>query len=155
MKKLILLPLAALFAQAAVADEVVNKQVTVTATIPTATFFVEGFGSNWMNEVQDLAYDPRSDSLYNIDRQIQVKSTIGPIEASLVNDPQMSNGAEDIPLKVSIDGKALSTVAQKLTTAAGDAKILDFQIAAIKPATGYKPGAYQGMVNMMFETAAP
>lgn len=155
MKRLTLLALALIASTQALAADPIEKQVTVSATIPTTAFYVEPYGGNWMNDVQELSYQPSSDTLAPVRKQLQAKSTVGPIEALLINDAAISNGPDNIALVVSIAGTPLSTTAKKIMTDVTGMKILDFQVDATKPAGGFKPGTYQGVVNMMFQTAAP
>jgi hypothetical protein len=155
MKKLTLLALAMLASTQALAADPIEKQVTVSAVIPTTAFYVEPFGGNWMNDVQELGYQPTTDTLLPVRKQLQAKSTVGPIEALLINDAAISNGPDSIPLVVSIAGTTLTTTAKPIMTDVTAAKILDFQVDAPKPSGGFKPGTHQGVVNMMFQTAAP
>ena len=80
------LPLALMIAAgSAVAADPIEKQVTVTATIPTENFYVEPVGGNWMNEPQDMAWNSFQQTLQPIRKQLQVRSTTGPISAYLLN----------------------------------------------------------------------
>lgn len=155
MKKLTLMALARIASTQAMATDPIEKQVTVSATIPTTAFYVEPYGSNWMNDVQDMGYNAINDSLMPVNKQLMAKSTVGPIEALLLNDATISNGADSIALVVSIAGVPLNTTAKPIVTDATAQKILDFKVDATKPAAGFKPGTYQGVVNMMFQTKAP
>ncbi|NBA93693.1 CS1 type fimbrial major subunit [Pseudomonas sp. R5(2019)] len=152
------LPLALLVAGNAFAADPIEKQVTVTASIPTENFYVEPVGGNWMNDPQSMRWNPVQESLEPIQKQLQVKSTIGAISARLLDPPIIASGANSIGLAVSIAGTELTTSAQPVVAAAAAAPgtVVGFEIAAIKPAAGkYVAGNYQGVVNMMFETAAP
>lgn len=155
MKKLTLLALAMIASTQAMAADPIEKQVTVSATIPTTTFYVEPYGSNWMNEVQEMGYNAISETLMPVNKQLMAKSTIGPIEALLLNDAAMSNGADSIALVVSIAGTTLGTAAKPIMNDTTGQKVLDFKVDATKPAAGFKPGTYQGVVSMLFQTATP
>ena len=158
MKALMLaLPFAALVAGPAMADDLIEKQVLITATVPTANFYVEPVGGNWMNDPQDMAWNSFQGTLTPVRKQLQAKSTIGPITAHLLSPAVVSSGLDSIGLDVKIGDTVLTTSATEILTEAQAAPgaIVDFEVAAQTPAGGYKPGNYQGLVSMMFETAAP
>ncbi len=151
-------PLACCLASPVWAAELIEKQVTVTATVPTAAFFVEPIGGNWMNDPQDLAYNSFTKTFVPIRKQLQAKNTAaGGINAKLMRPAVIVSGADQIPLTVSVGGKDLNhTTAQLVVNQAdaqaGNGAVVDFQIAsALAAGTAPKPGNYQGEVNMMFE----
>lgn len=75
------IPLAVMAASGVQAADPIEKQVLITATVPTAAFYVEPVGGNWMNAPQDMAWNPVNSSFYPITKQLNAKSTIGPITA--------------------------------------------------------------------------
>ncbi|MFF7108006.1 CS1 type fimbrial major subunit [Pseudomonas sichuanensis] len=154
---LLALPLALMAATGVQAADPIEKQVLITATVPTAAFYVEPVGGNWMNDPQDMAWNPVSSSFYPINKQLQAKSTIGPITARLLSPASIVSGIDAIDLNVRVGATDLSTTAQVVLPQAQAAagSLMDFVVEAQSPAGGYKPGAYQGLVSMMFETAAP
>jgi len=155
---LLALPLALLGATCALAADPIEKQVQVIATVPTATFYVEPVGGGWMNDPQELQWNSIQSSFDTIDKQLQVKSTIGPISAYLMSPPVISSGANAIDLDVKVAGTSLSTTSTEVVSAtqATPGAIVGLQIAAKAPATGnFVAGNYQGLVSMVFETAAP
>ncbi|EIK95993.1 hypothetical protein PMM47T1_13575 [Pseudomonas sp. M47T1] len=158
MKKLFLaLPLALLFAGNAMAVDPIEKQVTVTAQIPTDNFFVEPVGGNWMNDPQEMAWNSFQETLQPISKQLQVKSTTGAISAYLLTPAVMTSGANNIALNVSVAGKSLTTTAAEVVSAsqAAPGATVGFQVAAVGNGATFVPGNYQGVVNMMFETVTP
>lgn len=158
MKALMLaLPFAVLAAGPAMADDPIEKQVLITATVPTAAFYVEPVGGNWMNDPQDMAWNSFQGSLTPVRKQLQAKSTIGPITAHLLSPAVVSSGLDAIDLDVKIGDTVLTTSATEILTdvQAAPGAVVDFEVAPQVPAGGYKPGIYQGLVSMMFETAAP
>ncbi len=158
MKALMLaLPFAALVAGPAMADDPIEKQVLITATVPTAAFYVEPVGGNWMNDPQDMAWNSFQGSLSPVRKQLQAKSTIGPITAHLLSPAVVNSGVDAIDLDVKIGDTVLTTSATEILTdvQAAPGAVVDFEVAPQVPAGGYKPGIYQGLVSMMFETAAP
>lgn len=92
MKKLFLaLPLA-LAAGSVFAADPIEKQVLITATVPTASFFVEPVGGNWMNDPQNMAWNPHMETLSPIRKQLEAKSTVGPITAHLLTPAVVTSG---------------------------------------------------------------
>ncbi|MEE1923594.1 CS1 type fimbrial major subunit [Pseudomonas sp. 148P] len=150
------LPLALMMAAgSAIAADPIEKQVTITATIPTESFYVEPVGGNWMNEPQDMAWNSFQQTLQPIRKQLQVRSTTGPISAYLLNPATITSGADTIGLDVSVAGKALTLTSSEVISEeqAAPGAIVGFEVAAqTAGAGGYTPGNYLGVVNMMFET---
>lgn len=161
MKNVLLaLPLALVFAGPAMAVDPIEKQVTVTATVPTEKFFVDPVGGNWMSDPQDMAWNASQETLQPIRKQLRVKSTTGAISAYLLHPPAMTAGAGSIGLDVRVNGAALGTASAVVVPApqAASESVVDFMIAAKEANTvdkKYLPGNYQGTVNMMFETVTP
>lgn len=152
------LPVAMLFAGVAMADQRIDHIVTVTATVPTDKFIVEPLGGNWMNEPQNMSFKPVDGSLEPIRKQLTMKSTSGAITAKLLNSPTMTSGTNSIGLNVRVGTQALSTTSETVANAtdAAAGTVVDFLVTAgTKPAAGYAPGAYQGTVNLVFETPDP
>lgn len=157
MSKLWFAPILLLVSGSLVAAERIDHTVTVTAQIPTDSFYVQPVG-DWMNNTQKLSYNPFSKKLDSLNKQMEVKSTTGGIKGYLVYPPTMTSGADNIGLVVKVAGKALSTTSAELVTAADakNGKTVAFEIVpAAAPATGYVPGTYQGTVSMVFEADAP
>ncbi|MBV4537408.1 MULTISPECIES: CS1 type fimbrial major subunit [Pseudomonas] len=157
-RTLFALPLAMCCATSAFAIDPIEKQVQVTAQIPTAAFFVEPVGGNWMNDPQEMSWNSYQERLDPITKQLQVKSTIGPISAYLVSPAVIASGAHNIGLDVKVGDTVLKTTPAEVVSAAQAAPgaIIGFEVSAQPaPAAGYEPGSYQGLVSMMFETAAP
>jgi hypothetical protein len=154
---LLALPFAVLAAGPAMAEDPIEKQVLITATVPTANFYVEPVGGNWMNDPQDMAWNSFQGSLTPVRKQLQAKSTIGPITAHLLSPAIVSSGVDAINLDVKIAGTVLTTNATEILSAAQalPGATVDFEVEPQVPAGGYVPGNYQGLVSMMFETAAP
>jgi hypothetical protein len=157
---LFVLPLALAFAANAYAVDPIEKQVTVTATIPTEAFFVEPVGGNWMNDPQDMNWNSYQQTLQPIRKQLQVKSTTGAISAYLLHPAVMTGGAGNIGLDVSVNGTPLKLTPDPVVPApqAAAGATVEFLIAAQAANTAdgkYLPGNYQGVINMMFETVTP
>nr|WP_219857587.1 CS1 type fimbrial major subunit [Pseudomonas monteilii] len=152
------LPLTLLFAGAAFAVDPIEKQVQIVAQVPTDAFFVEPVGGNWMNDPQEMAWNSYQQKLDPIRKELQVKSTVGPITAYLVSPAVIASGTHNIGLDVTVGDTVLKTTPAEVVSAAQAASgaTVGFNVAAqAAPSTGYEPGNYQGLVSMIFETAAP
>ena len=157
-RSLLALPLTLLFAGAAFAVDPIEKQVQIVAQVPTDTFFVAPVGGNWMNDPQEMTWNDHQQKLDPIRRQLEVKSTVGPITAYLVTPAVIASGTDNIGLDVTVGDTVLQTTPAEVVSAAQAAPgaTIGFNVAAqAAPSTGYKPGNYQGLVSMIFETAAP
>lgn len=157
MKRLWFTPALLLASGTLMAAEKVEHTVTVTAQIPTENFYVQPVG-DWMNTPQKLTFNPFSQKLDPLAKQLEMKSTLGPIKGYLVYPATMASGKESIRLTVNVAGTELTTTSQDLLNQA-DARAgkqvgLEI-IPAAAPTGGYKPGNYQGIVSMMFESEAP
>jgi hypothetical protein len=94
-------------------------------------------------------------------KYFDVKHDTSAIEARLESEPYLSNGneAENIYLRVSFNGQALSHDAQprQVVSAqeamAGSRVRLDIEPTI--PTGGYKPGSYYGNVLLVFSAVAP
>jgi len=157
-RTLLALPLTMSLVGAAHAVDPIEKQVTVTAQVPTDAFFVEPVGGNWMNDPQEMSWNSYQARLDPVRKELRVKSTIGPITGYLVSPAVIASGTHSIGLDVKVGDTVLQTTPAEILTAAQAAPgaIIGFEVAA-QPATGagYEPGNYQGLVSMIFETAAP
>ena len=97
-------------------------------------------------------------TLEPIRKQLTMKSTSGAITAKLMNTPTMTSGTNSIGLNVKVGSQALSTTSEIVANVADAAAgtVVDFLVTAGgKPSAGYVPGAYQGTVNLVFETPDP
>ncbi|MFK0036027.1 CS1 type fimbrial major subunit [Pseudomonas monteilii] len=157
-RSLLALPLTLLFAGAAFAVDPIEKQVQIVAQVPTDAFFVEPVGGNWMNDPQEMAWNSYQQKLDPIRKELQVKSTVGPISAYLVSPAVIASGTHNIGLDVTVGDTVLQTTPAEVVSAtqAAPGATIGFSVAAqAAPSTGYEPGNYQGLVSMIFETAAP
>jgi CS1 type fimbrial major subunit len=151
--KYLALPLALLAAsQAMAANDVVSKQIQVTAYIPTSAFSIIDEGG-WMNQTQQM--NLKNGNLQKISNRIIAKSTTGAINARLENAAVLTSRNHSIPLTITANGVDLSTTATEII-AAGDAAApyyMNMDISA--PAGPYEPGDYMGFVDVTFETPLP
>lgn len=153
----VVLAIGALFCSSVMAIERVEHTVTVTAQIPTDNFYVQPVG-DWINSPQSLEYNVYTKALSPVSRQLDIKSTLGPVRAFLSSPASIASGVNTIPLVVSVAGQALTTTPAVIMNAAdaNTGKIVGLDIIASNaPVAGYTPGTYQGVVHMMFESEAP
>lgn len=151
-------PITLLVAMNSFAAEKIEHQVTVIAQIPSENFFVQPTGNdNWINSQQKLAYNAHTKKLDQLNKQLEVKSTIGAITGYLSNPAIIASGNDNIALTVKVGGIELKTSATELVDVdnAKMGKTLGLEIIPTVPASGYVAGNYQGMVNMIFESEAP
>ncbi|WP_028694818.1 CS1 type fimbrial major subunit [Pseudomonas cremoricolorata] len=156
-RSLLALPLALMVTGSAFAVDPIDKQVMVTAVVPTAAFYVEPV-SDWMNDPQELPWNPTRSTFGEIRHQLQAKSSVGPITGYLLNAPVLTSGLDAIDLNVRVGTTDLETTSKEILTAAQalPGTTMDFVITAKTPANGtFTPGNYQGLVSMMFETDTP
>ncbi|ENO3977955.1 CS1 type fimbrial major subunit [Aeromonas veronii] len=157
MKMLSLFPALLLASGSLIAAERIEHTVTVTAQIPTENFYVQPVG-DWMNTPQKLAFNSFNNKLEPLAKQLDMKSTIGPIKGYLLYPSTIISGKESIGVTVKVAGVELTTSSKDLLNQAdaNTGKKVGFEIIpAAAPAGGYKPGNYQGIVSMMFESEAP
>ncbi|MFM5204208.1 CS1 type fimbrial major subunit [Aeromonas veronii] len=157
MNRLWFAPILLLASGSLMAAERIEHTVTVTAQIPTDKFYVQPVG-DWMNTPQKLTYNPFNQQLEPLAKQLEMKSTLGPIKGYLVYPATMASGKESIGLTVKVGGVALTTTSADLLNQAdaNTGKQVGLEIIpAVAPTGGYKPGNYQGIVSMMFESEAP
>ncbi|MFM4711411.1 CS1 type fimbrial major subunit [Aeromonas veronii] len=157
MKMLSLFPALLLASGSLMAAERIEHTVTVTAQIPTDKFYVQPVG-DWMSTPQKLTFNPFSQKLDPLAKQLEMKSTLGSIKGYLVYPATMASGKESIGLTVKVGGVALTTTSTELLTKAdaNTGKQVGLEIIpAVAPSGGYEPGNYQGIVSMMFESEAP
>lgn len=148
--KFLALPLVLLAAgQAMAADNVISKQIQVTAYVPTAAFSIIDEGG-WMNKTQEMGMI--NGNLQKITNRVVAKSTSGAITARLENAAVLTSRNNSIPLTISANGVALDLTAQEIVPA-GDAANPYYMNMDIAAATGpYQPGDYMGFVDVTFET---
>lgn len=133
------------------AQNVIEKSVTITASIPTNDFYVTPVG-DWMSKTQELSWNSATKELSSVKEQVSLKHAQGSITARLLAPGQLTSDTNSIPLKVIMNGKQLNEttaveVASEAEAPAG--KVVPF---AIEPTQGnHAVGDYSGVVNLIFE----
>ncbi|WP_339449135.1 CS1 type fimbrial major subunit [Pseudomonas sp. EA_5y_Pfl2_R50] len=131
----------------------------VSVSIPVSEFYVLPVDPGWMGLEQKLEWDIVTSELSPLRKHFDVKNSAGGVAARLNAQPYISNGrdSENIALDVRFN-KIKLTVNNAEVISAIDGKAgkrAELMIAAVKPAIGYKPGAYYGSVHLIFEAVAP
>ncbi len=132
----------------------------VSVRIPTLQFYVTPTDPGWMHKEQELQWDVRTSTLGSLRKEFDVLNDGGAVSAKLVAPPYLSNGnaPDNIQLKVKFNGVVLDAQAYHQVVSAQEAKVgsrVPLEIIPQMTAGGYKPGAYNGNVNMIFNAAAP
>jgi len=150
---------AALGLSAANAADPQSYTINLKASVPDDTFHVIPVENGWINQTQDMGYDIATSKLQVFEKQFQYKNTDGGIQATLTGNlntdgkPQLSNGTDIIPLKVTFNHIALSKTATTVVTAAnaktGGRTALSIAQEDEKPLTVH--GSFTGSVSMIFE----
>ncbi|HIE5355103.1 TPA: CS1 type fimbrial major subunit [Stenotrophomonas maltophilia] len=135
-------------------------QINVTATVPTSTGLQISPVGDWAGETQDLPWNMTTQRLEPVQKQIDMKSGLGAITAHLAYDAKLAADAGEMPMTVSVAGKALAVgpaaaveVATEVEAAAGKRALVS--IAAAPVGGEYLQGNYSGTVSMMFESRSP
>lgn len=147
--KYLALPLVLLAGSNAMAADVINKQIQVTAFIPTAEFSILDEGG-WMNKTQQMSI--RNGNLEKISNRVIAKSTTGAISARLENPAVLTSRNNSINLTITANGVNLDSTTKEIIPASNAANpyYMNMDIAA---ASGpYQPGDYMGFVDVTFET---
>lgn len=134
-------------------------QISVEANIPSDNFYVIPVG-NWGADVQKMSWQPASKSLDTLRKSVDMKSAAGAIHGYLEQPASLFNGKDSIVITVNIADKPLAVGRDKKVEVMSDAdakagKRVSIEFVPTKPVDGYKPGAYNGVVSMMFESVAP
>ncbi|MBV6822355.1 CS1 type fimbrial major subunit [Pseudomonas sp. PD9R] len=133
----------------------------VSVNIPTLGFYVIPAETNWIHREQILPWNINTSTLGGLRKNFDVKHDTSAIEARLESEPYLSNGRADqnIYLRVSFNGTDLSHDPQpRQVVSAAEAVAggrFPLEIHPKTPAGGYKPGAYHGNVQLIFNAAAP
>ncbi|MFJ2363143.1 CS1 type fimbrial major subunit [Pseudomonas sp. NPDC087697] len=131
----------------------------VSVDIPTLGFYVIPAEADWIHREQILPWNLNTSSLGGLRKTFDVKHDSSAIEARLESEPYLSNGSDDIYLRVRFNDKELShdpqprQVVSAAEAMAGSRVRLDIDPKV--PTGGYKPGSYYGNVMLIFSAAAP
>ncbi|EBO8101279.1 adhesin [Salmonella enterica] len=147
---------------AAAADK---QEITISleATVPSDRFHVLPLDTSWMSQPQEMGYDVVTGTLRMFKKTFNYKNTGGAIRASLTGGlnsngaPQLSNGTDAIPLKVTfnrieLSGTGATVVKEDAAKAGGqaDLEITQLTQSGKSPAT-LSGGKYTGSVSVLFE----
>ncbi|MDD0970658.1 MULTISPECIES: CS1 type fimbrial major subunit [Pseudomonas] len=134
----------------------------VSVDIPTLGFYVIPSEADWIHREQTLPWDIHNSTLLGLRKSFDVKTDGSAIEARLENFPYLTAGGDsrdNIVLRVSFNGKELTQdpTPQEVVSAveAGAGRRVALEIVPREQPGGYKPGEYNGSVNIVFNVAAP
>ncbi|WP_192558906.1 CS1 type fimbrial major subunit [Pseudomonas allokribbensis] len=134
----------------------------VSVDIPTLGFYVIPSEADWIHREQTLPWDIHTSTLLGLRKSFDVKTDGSAIEARLENFPYLTAGGDsrdNIVLRVSFNGKELAqdpTPRQVVSVEEATAgRRVQLEIVPREQAGGYKPGEYNGTVNIVFNVAAP
>jgi hypothetical protein len=131
----------------------------VSLDIPSLAFYIIPSEAGWIHREQVLPWNSDASSLGGIRKHFDVKHDSSAIQARLESKPYLSNGRDNVYLRVSFNNTELSheTVPRQVVSAeqamAGGRFLLEIQPKV--PDGGYKPGTYHGNVQLIFNAAAP
>lgn len=131
----------------------------VSVDIPTLGFYVTPAESDWIHREQTLLWDEGTSRLGGLRKNFDVRHDTSAIEARLETKPYLSNGRENISLRVHFNNQLLSDESQpRQVVSAEQARTggrFPLEITPIRPAGNFKPGTYYGNVLLVFSAAAP
>lgn len=139
--------------------DTVSATIQVNTTIASADFKVRPVGkADFSGIIASLNYDEVNDkfSTYNIN--IESTFTTG-LKAQLLSAPNMTNGVDNLPIEVSVDGIALSSSSSSIDSTPPAAGVfvaypLDISVGTYTPVgASLSSGTYSGSVQILFEDA--
>lgn len=148
-------------AAAFAATEQYPLQVTVEATVPSATGLQISPVGDWAGQTQTMRWNIATQRLDPIQQQVDMKSGLGAIQAYLSTEAMLTSAGNAIDLTVNVAGKNLqvgpgnAVEVATATEAAGSKRAAVAITAAAAGGGGYVHGSYQGNVFMMFESGTP
>jgi len=153
---LILTPAAAM-----AAVEQFPLQVTVEASVPSATGLQISPVGNWAGQTQNMRWNIATQRLDPIQQQVDMKSGPGAINAYLTTEALLTSAGNAIGLTVAVAGQDLQVGAANAVEVATAVEAAASKRAAVAITAdaggedGYVHGNYQGNVFMMFESGTP
>ncbi|WP_412530559.1 CS1 type fimbrial major subunit [Burkholderia lata] len=152
-KTVLVMGLAAMYGVAMAESQ--NFDVSVTATVPTDTFYVSANGWD-PSQVQTMGWNHLAERINPLQRNLDMKSTVGDITAYLINSPELSSGTALLPLTVTVNSKSLKEGVgnAEVVMIAEDAAIGGVVPMVVSADQKDRPegGVYTGTVQMLFES---
>lgn len=135
----------------AAAGEQVHQILTISTTVPSTSFSINPVTGSWPASI-NLNYDESSKELSTYSIALNAVYEAG-LSAMLVSEAELLNGANTIPLAVSIDSNVLSTnkytsIKDSPSEAGGD--IVTLSISG-QPGSSVVSGSYTGSIQLLFE----
>lgn len=137
-----------------------KKDFVLVMQLPRTHFIVTAPDSDpWLGKPQRMEWDMSRRQFHPLHKQLLIQSSVGAVSARLLDNPQLSNGAESINLKVQLNQVELGIRSSPLLSAteAIGQSLVQLSISTKPRADGrpYFPGTYSGTVTLLLETSAP
>lgn len=137
-----------------------KKDFVLVMQLPRTHFIVTTPESDpWLGKPQRMEWDMSRRQFHPLDKQLLIQSSVGAVSARLLDNPQLSYGAESIQLKVQLNKAELGIRSSPVLSAteAIEPSLVQLSISTKPRADGrpYFPGTYSGTVTLLLETSAP
>ncbi|WP_111638460.1 CS1 type fimbrial major subunit [Marinomonas shanghaiensis] len=137
-----------------------KKDFVLVLQLPRTHFIVTAPDSDpWLGKPQRMEWDMSRRQFYPLNKQLLIQSSVGAVSARLLDNPQLSNGAEHINLNVKLNQVELGLRSSQILSAAEaiEQTLVQLSISTKPRADGrsYFPGSYSGIVTLLLETSAP
>jgi len=129
----------------------VRHTINIFAKVPTVSFYVVP-SPGLTDQDQDMSYHPGTGKMKEVNGYFDMRHTAGSISASLDYPAKLFGGANQIPLKVTVNNKILTLTPQEV--AGVDESNDNFRASlniAPEDASTVKPGDYTGTVALNFD----
>lgn len=153
---LILLSLSSFLLNAAA----LKKDFVLVLQLPRNNFIVTTpYSDPWLGKPQRMEWDMSRRQFHALHKKLLIQSSVGAVSARLLDNPQLSNGAESINLIVKLNQVELGIRSNQILSAAEaiEQTLVQLSISA-KPRTDgrpYFPGTYSGIITLLLETSTP
>lgn len=137
-----------------------KKDFVLFMQLPKTNFIVTTPDSDpWLGKPQRMEWDIPRRQFHPLHKQLLIQSSVGAVSARLLDNPQLSNGAESINLTVKLNQVELGLRNSPVLSAtdAVEQNLVQLSISTKPRADGrpYFPGTYSGIVTLILETSAP
>ena len=149
------LALLALGSSGAFAAGEAAHSISIVAQVPTNGFYVVPTNPDLVNKDQDMSYQPATGKMGEVNGYFDVRNNNGSVHASVDSVPKLISGSNEIPLKVEINNKTLTTTPQEVV--GGPESDVNYRAPLKISAVGttFEPGDYTGVVAMTFDAVPP
>ncbi|MFP3515173.1 adhesin [Pseudomonas sp. SIMBA_077] len=128
----------------------------VSVTIPTLDFYAVPVNPDFLEREQRMHWNLVRETLEPLTADFDVYSYTGYMAARLAQEPTLSNGKDNIDLKVVFNNFTLGLLSQVVNVKqGGPGSRVPMRIEAIVPPGGFRQGEYYGSVQIIFESLLP